>query len=844
MRHGLHEYLAKQLGDRLRKKRIVVWYDPPADFAPFLDELVGPRNRPGCLYSVNPGGTEAWLAEHAGSFFELRKNVEHLVGDEVPVPVLIYVPRERDSEESVLLEMESAGEVWQPNLKKTARGVLRTFYTDGVIDDLLPENLTYQDVARASSEGASAEAPSILKVVFHDVLGGDAILARWLADEGRDAEIEAKDAQRELVKLISNRLGIALAETETLARLRFLCLRYVLLGELRLDLRCPVPDSLRSVTMPTSQDQEKAVRGIAHLLRSDYGDRYPALADWIEKEHGLTGLSLPPGALGAIDTFRFEERALLGHCGELIAEGRYGEALEIVGEREHSFWLDLDLARKAQWVACRFMAELGRTAEEVRTALDKMPPDPAAWVEAYARAEDGWYRLDQAQRRLETWVARLDEDADEKTLGIVRRAYDETCARMTERFCRALERAGWSVPNLLLQTQIHSREVAARPKPVAYFVVDALRFEMGQELAGRLPKAAEAVIRPALAVLPSITKIGMAAVLPEASASFDVTDEGGKLGARIEGAFLPNLGSRQKLLKARVSDAVDLSLDELLSLQPSKLEKRIKGASLILVRSQEIDNAGETGFTFQARQVMDTVIDNLARAIRKLSAQGVEHSVVTADHGHLFFPIDRDDSMKIDPPGGKTLELHRRCWIGRGGATPPGCVRVPAAALGYGSDLDFIFPAGTGVFRCGGDLAYHHGGPSLQELVIPVVGVRLRIKEEGKAVRPSSVLVSGLPDEVTNRVLSIVIKLEGLFPATVKPLLLAEGRQVGGAGMAVNAEIDTTTGHVTLQPGQKASVGLLLSSDDAKAVSIVVQDPATDVELYRSPADIPVRLGV
>ena len=64
-----------------------------------------------------------------------------------------------------------------------------------------------------------------------------------------------------------------------------------------------------------------------------------------------------------------------------------------------------------------------------------------------------------------------------------------------------------------------------------------------------------------------------------------------------------------------------------MSLQPSRLAKKIEGAQVIVVRSQEIDHAGETGFTFQARQVMDTVIDNLARAIRKLAAAGVEHCV-------------------------------------------------------------------------------------------------------------------------------------------------------------------------------------------------------------------------
>ena len=49
--------------------------------------------------------------------------------------------------------------------------------------------------------------------------------------------------------------------------------------------------------------------------------------------------------------------------------------------------------------------------------------------------------------------------------------------------------AKWTVPELLHQTHIYSEVVAARPKPVAYFLVDAMRFEMGVELAERLPKS-------------------------------------------------------------------------------------------------------------------------------------------------------------------------------------------------------------------------------------------------------------------------------------------------------------------------------------------------------------------
>src|SRR5258705_4207835 len=137
----------------------------------------------------------------------------------------------------------------------------------------------------------------------------------------------------------------------------------------------------------------------------------------------------------------------------------------------------------------------------------------------------------------------------------------------------------------------------------------------------------------------------------------------------MESAFLPDLPSRKKFAAARVPKLVDMTLDELLSLQPSKLSKKLDGAQVVVVRSQEIDHAGEAGFTFQARQIMDTVIDNLAPAIRKLAAAGVEHAGVSGHHGHLFFSTERDESMRTDAPGGGTRGLHRRCWISRGGAT-------------------------------------------------------------------------------------------------------------------------------------------------------------------------------
>ena len=42
----------------------------------------------------------------------------------------------------------------------------------------------------------------------------------------------------------------------------------------------------------------------------------------------------------------------------------------------------------------------------------------------------------------------------------------------------------------------------------------------------------------------------------------------------------------------------------------------------------------------------------------------------------------------------------------------------------------------------------------------------------------------------------------------------------------------------------EVTVGIVLDDDQAASVRIIVVDPATDATLYRSPAEIPVHLGV
>ena len=844
--HPLHDDIARLLGDKLKTRGTVVWYDPRSEFVSFVRELRG-SDADGAtpVPVVLPGGA-AQLVEFAGSMFELRAVIEPMVSQESPDRLVVYLRGCQRSDDSVLMEAEKAGDAWEPQLKKIARNVLRQKYTDGDIDDLLlPDAVMYEDLAAAAGTDGG---PSLLKAIFRDAPGSDAIVATWLVSDDRDAEIAEKGAVRELLRLIQSRLGLEVPDDASLIKARSATLRYVLGGEFRSDLTGPAPASLDAVPSPRTKDHDTSVREMASRLRTSFPSLYSEMADSVEQELGLAMAPIPPDRLGSIDTFRFEERLVFGHCADLIAAGAYVDALAYVAARDRSFWLDQDLVRRSQWEACRRIAELGRVAAEILAEVRSAGGDAGAWVQRYSEP-GGWLRLDQAQRRMEAFVAKLDDDPPERAIGVVRRAYDDTCQAMADGFTKVLAKSGWSVSGVLHQTQVYSRVLAEQPKPVAYFLVDAMRYEMGAELAERLPASAEVRLRPAVAALPSITPIGMAALHPGAEGSFDVVSENGKFGSRIEDAFLPDLTARRKFAASRIPALADMTLGDILTWSKTKLAAQVAGQDVIMVRSQEIDDAGEGGFAHQARQVMDSVIDDLVRAIRRLGDAGVEQVVLSADHGYLFSHGERDESMRVEAPGGDQVQLHRRCWIGRGGSTPVGCVRVSAADLGYSSDLEFVFPRGAGVFKAGGDLGYHHGGPTLQELVIPVITVRTAWTV---VVKPGRELltVSNLPYEITNRIFSVTLEFGGqnlaLFStaAVVKPVLLSGSTQVGVAGMVIGGELDPDAGTVAIQPGKPVTVAFLLGADDVDAVRVVVRDPVTDAELYRSPADIPVRLGV
>ena len=120
-----------------------------------------------------------------------------------------------------------------------------------------------------------------------------------------------------------------------------------------------------------------------------------------------------------------------------------------------------------------------------------------------------------------------------------------------------------------------------------------------------------------------------------------------------------------------------------------------------------------------------------------------------------------------------------------------------------------------------------------------------RTAERGARV----VAVTGLPEAVTNRIFSITLQPAARRLAPRRSdgrAAFADGcgKQVGAVGMADRRRTRPRDRLCDASAWEARDRGVPAQLTKRHSVRVVVQDPATDAELYRSPADIPVRLGV
>lgn len=474
------------------------------------------------------------------------------------------------------------------------------------------------------------------------------------------------------------------------------------------------------------------------------------------------------------ETFAALEIALQSAVERALLTPDAAAVRAIPAARLTGFWSGRVPTIQARWALIQTADDVLTEAARVEVALRASSVgDVEALFRAYTEGPQPWCRLDTGHRHLERRYYAFDFDepsgahlALNELLTRARQRYAAVAGDLADRFVRALASEKGAPPALPRQTSIYAATVApalAEGK-TAYVLVDAFRYEMALELAETLGSTYDTVLSAAFAAVPTITPVGMAALLPGAERGVRVVGAGdGHVTLALDSAPIKERKERMVWFQTHATDAssgsratvAEAKLEDLLPLR-ARTRAALEGADLVVVTAQEIDEMGETGNAPLARRTMDEMLTQIARAIRTLVGLGCQRVILCADHGYLFAD-ELDSDMKLDAPGGETTDLHRRVWVGRGGAAHPSFFRTSLAAFDAGDDFDIAVPWGLGAFKVqGGNSAYFHGGLSPQEVAIPVLTVAASARAAAPVAQMAWTLTPG-SKKLSTRFFSVTV---------------------------------------------------------------------------------------
>jgi hypothetical protein len=239
----------------------------------------------------------------------------------------------------------------------------------------------------------------------------------------------------------------------------------------------------------------------------------------------------------------------------------------------------------------------------------------------------------------------------------------------------------------------------------AVVIVDALRYDCALAMRNQL-RGHAVEVKPVLAVLPTVTPVGMTALLPVGDGLVTVEIKGNAIHPRLNGKDTSVRDNRLALLKDFGADCRDINDVEQISKTPSGL-----GELLVVFGHEEVDHIGHG----QAENLIRHIhleIDRLARLVRKLHGWGYGRVHIVTDHGFILLDESKlPDEVPCDKAWCHVLK-ERFALVPANADLP--LVRLPFA---WDPEMRVAVPPGMAFFKA--EKSFSHGGATVQEMIIP-----------------------------------------------------------------------------------------------------------------------------
>ena len=288
------------------------------------------------------------------------------------------------------------------------------------------------------------------------------------------------------------------------------------------------------------------------------------------------------------------------------------------------------------------------------------------------------------------------------------------CAENLEQYGHILE-----IPQ---QEDFYNTKIRPADNRIYVIVSDAFRYEVAAALAEDLQREMQCKVSLSSCegLFPTVTKFGMAALLPHKKLSA-VLRENGTLAVLADGQPT-DAGYRDGILKSANPNSVALKYDDLIVLKREERQALVRGMDVVYIYHDAVDKASHTSDSavFTACDEAIGQIKNMMKII--VNSFGGTNILVTADHGFIYTysPLREDDKVDRTTPSHQDVEVDRRYLIVQKGVRPD--YLLPVKFMDQASGFDAYAPRDyVRIKKKGGGLNFVHGGISLQEMVVPVL---------------------------------------------------------------------------------------------------------------------------
>jgi hypothetical protein len=740
---AVKEYLKEQLKDDLKAKGLCVWLDSKSEYTNFVNEELENKDFPYPLLTFK------------GSFLELMMELAPYFKEKDPKPCLIHMPSFNNSsiKETPLLEAYKAGKELQYNLKTLVRNASAGKLANEQLNFLLEDENFSLELAdnRLTEEDQTPEGLKRLITRYSSLE-----IAIQLLDEKRNFDdlIEMPKEQwfDAFFQYLELHFGISKewfdywkeeSNTEDpLNILRIPLASHLLCTEYTWDLKSePIHSELKKLK-DISEIQHKNCIRITKELRERFPELYKKLSKEIEP-HIEDEKNQDSNNLGDIDTFSFEEEKILSLAFSFIENKEWNKVLEIYKKRLgtkkdkewDSFWVQQDNSKRWVWKLIELSTRLAQLiAKGISTISDWNRISPVQITNTYTNQ---LFKIDQTHRDFEQWTSHLKTLTSlpnfaqiTKLIKDRRVEYRDFINNLTNIFNESCKQFGFLPPEEYRQRTFHKQvvEPALSEAPTVVFYIDAFRYELGEELAKLLREdKGEVKISSRLAELPTVTSVGMNALLPldksgYLTPAFD-KQKGKFIGFKTSEKTIDGPSSREKLLREHSGVTMSwISLKEMSDKSHEEMKKTLNGKKLIIVHSLEIDELGETGLLSLIPDYFEQTLTRILTVVKRLEIIGFQQFIFTSDHGF----IQADETLKGEKIPHVDVETRR--YILHSTSLESSLVKsVSMAELNYNVDDSswLLFSPTADLFQKPGNKdRFYHGGNSLQERVIPVISYK------------------------------------------------------------------------------------------------------------------------